>query len=81
MPFAATGNRTGYHMQGNYLPTIKTSKNIKLLQMALLVIGLLLPAAVAAAADHYDLVYIWDTDLDNVLDYKEELEAQIIALL
>jgi len=76
MPFAATGNRIGYHMQGNDLPFKKIHKHIVLLQMALLVIGLLmLPPTVAAATDHYDLVYIWDTDLDSVLDYKEELET------
>jgi beta-lactamase class A len=62
-------------MQGNYLSIKKISKHIQLLHATLLVIGLLLSADIAAATDHYDLVYIWDTDLDSVLDYKEELEA------
>ena len=75
MPFAATGNRTGYHMQGNDLPFRKIPKHFELLLIALLVVGLLLPPTAAAATDHYDLVYIWDTDLDSVLDYKEELET------
>jgi beta-lactamase class A len=75
MPFAATGNRIGYHMQGNDLPFRKIPKHFELLKIAVLVFGLLLPLNVAAATDHYDLVYIWDTDLDSVLDYKEELET------
>ena len=39
----------------------------------------LLPAgAVAKSAPdsaHYDIIYIWDTDLNNLMDYKEELEV------
>ena len=62
-------------MQGKYLPSRKIPKHFKLLQIALLVFGLLLPLNVTAATDRYDLVYIWDTDLDSVLDYKEELEV------
>ena len=27
-----------------------------------------------AKAERYDLIYIWDTDLETVLDYKQELE-------
>ena len=27
-----------------------------------------------ARAEHYDIAYIWDTNLENVLDYKEKLE-------
>ncbi len=27
-----------------------------------------------AQSEHYDLVYIWDSDIENVLDYKERLE-------
>ncbi len=27
-----------------------------------------------AQNEHYDLVYIWDSDIENVLDYKERLE-------
>jgi beta-lactamase class A len=31
-------------------------------------------STVLAKTERYDLVYIWDTDLENVLDYKQELE-------
>ncbi|MDH5297608.1 MAG: hypothetical protein OEV91_01150 [Desulfobulbaceae bacterium] len=41
----------------------------------------LLPAAgMAKAAQHnsrYDVLYIWDNDLNNLQDYKEELENQL----
>ncbi|WP_051309114.1 serine hydrolase [Desulfogranum japonicum] len=33
-----------------------------------------LPLPAEAEAQQYDLVYTWDTDLDSVLDYKEQLE-------
>jgi beta-lactamase class A len=45
------------------------------LLLTLFLIGLLLPIATAAAQDHYDVAYIWNNDLDSVLDYKEELES------
>lgn len=42
---------------------------------------LLLPAAAKEAArppaSRYDVLYIWDNDLNNLQDYKEELEAQL----
>jgi beta-lactamase class A len=50
-------------------------RQIALLQLTILVIGLLLPVATPAAPDHYDVAYIWGTDLESVLDYKEELET------
>jgi beta-lactamase class A len=47
-----------------------------------LLVLLLLPAPgmATAAAQHagrYDVLYIWDNDLHNLQDYKEELEAQL----
>jgi beta-lactamase class A len=75
MSTVGTGNRTGYYMQGKHLPSKKIPRHFKLLQIAILVFGLLLPLTVVAATDHYDLVYVWDTNLDSVLDYREELET------
>ena len=44
---------------------------------------LLLPVAAQAKAvqsgDRYDVLYVWDTDLSNLQDYKEELETQLGA--
>ncbi|MFZ5763264.1 MAG: serine hydrolase [Thermodesulfobacteriota bacterium] len=40
----------------------------------------LFPAAVQAVpspASRYDVLYVWDNDLDNLRDYKEELETQL----
>ena len=39
----------------------------------LLILFLLLQLT-PARAEHYDIAYIWDTNLENVLDYKEKLE-------
>ncbi len=33
------------------------------------------PGVVAAAEEKYDIAYIWEDDLDLVLDYQQELEA------
>jgi beta-lactamase class A len=33
-----------------------------------------LPTDSIAAKEQYDLVYIWDTDLESVLDYKDQLD-------
>jgi len=62
-------------MQGNCPSSTPIPKQTVLLQITLLVFSLLLPVVTVAAPDHYDLAYIWDTDLESVLDYKEELEA------
>ncbi|WP_136808372.1 serine hydrolase [Desulfosediminicola flagellatus] len=52
-------------------------KRCKTLFSALfLLLGYLLISPVTGVAENeqYDLVYIWDTDIENVLDYKEKLE-------
>ncbi len=63
-----------------------SSKNIRprLQQTAatlFLISLLLLPAAARAQASppasRYDVLYIWNTDLSNLQDYKEELEGQL----
>ncbi|MCK5404503.1 MAG: hypothetical protein KAI75_04700, partial [Desulfobulbaceae bacterium] len=45
------------------------------LQSVLLVVVLLCATATAAKTNHYDIAYIWDDDIESVLDYKEELES------
>lgn len=48
--------------------------------MLFLLAVLLLPAAAKAVpppANRYDVLYIWDNDLNNLQDYREELEAQL----
>ncbi len=50
-------------------------KDVVVLSAAFLATNLFLPTVVAAKQDHYDLVYIWDTNLESVLDYKEELQS------
>ena len=52
----------------------RKQRQATLLQLTLFVIALLLPAVTVAAPDHYDVAYIWNTDLESVLDYLEELE-------
>ncbi|HIJ91264.1 MAG: class A beta-lactamase-related serine hydrolase [Desulfobulbaceae bacterium] len=49
---------------------------------ALFLLALLLLPGMAQAkalppASSYDILYIWDTDLSNLQDYKEELESQL----
>jgi len=62
-------------MKGNPFVSLLKPGQILLLPIILLVIGLLLPCVTGAAPDHYDVAYIWNNDLESVLDYKEELET------
>ncbi|MDP2756191.1 MAG: serine hydrolase [Desulfurivibrionaceae bacterium] len=62
------------------------SRNIRLRQNAgalFLLALLILPVAAQANAaqdnSRYDVLYIWDPDLRNLQDYKEELETQLGA--
>jgi beta-lactamase class A len=61
-------------MQGDPPASPLKFKQIFILPLFLFVTSLMLPVA-AAAPDHYDVAYIRDTDLNNVFDYKEELES------
>lgn len=53
-----------------------SQKNI-LFSAALFILTLLFTYSVFAShiPERYDILYIWDTDLESVLDYKDELEA------
>jgi len=42
---------------------------------AFLLIVVLFPSTLLSETARYDLAYIWDTDLESVLDYQEELET------
>lgn len=65
----------------------RSRKPTRLLQhtatMLFLLSLLLLPVAAQAKAvqsgDRYDVLYIWDADLRNLQDYKDELETQLGA--
>ena len=63
-------------MRKNIRPCLRQTA-VTLFLLALL----LLPAAAQAKAHHsvsrYDVLYIWDSDLSNLQDYKEELEGQL----
>jgi len=43
--------------------------------LAIFFLVFVLPGVVTAAEEKYDIAYIWDDDLDLVLDYQQELEA------
>lgn len=47
--------------------------------LALLLLPVALQAKVAPDNSRYDVLYVWDADLRNLQDYKDELEAQLGA--
>lgn len=47
--------------------------SVRCLLVSIFLISLALGSA-SAATERYDLVYIWDKDLESVLDYKDQLE-------
>ncbi|MCB2181799.1 MAG: class A beta-lactamase-related serine hydrolase [Desulfobulbaceae bacterium] len=61
-------------MKSESVSSIQTPKKIAVL-IAIIIFALFAKGYANAQADHYDLAYIWDTDLESVLDYKEEIES------
>ena len=54
---------------------MKIDKKILFTQILFFTLALMVAAHASAKPQRYDLEYIWDKNLESVLDYKEELES------
>lgn len=65
------------NMSKVYLYVLRMKKTI--FHLLLLVLVFLYPSLSIAQQSRYDIAYIWDSDLESVLDYQEELEELLGA--
>lgn len=78
--FAVTATDSGTPWRNRRPPLPRPCPPLHVAGLLFLFITLILPAITKAApppADRYDVLYVWDADLNNLQEYKEELETHL----